>query len=202
MNEASDAPYRDDDRGDNEVINFFRPFTPSQIPDNFEIVLLTREISSWLISLIQRLPLKEQLLEIHTRTKIGRGQGGKNTVDQLELSRMSPSTTVPEVNESESWEPLPWLYVKGNFQDHLMEPWSKAQSEVLFHMYHRPSGKMTGQTQQKTKTENLEEFYRGSKEPTKTATQIQNNKRPSPSASLLKSSNRKQQRPNEPRVSW
>ena len=83
-----------------------------------------------------------------------------------------------------------------------MEPWLKAQSEVPFHMSHRPSGKMTGQTQQKMKTVNLEEFYRGSTEPTKTATQIQNNKRPSPSASSLKYSKRKQQRPNEPRVSW
>ena len=83
-----------------------------------------------------------------------------------------------------------------------MQPWLKAQSEVSFHMSHRTSGKMTGQTQQNMKTANLEEFYRGSTEPTKTETQIQNNKRPSPSASLLKSSKRKQQRPNKPRVSW
>ena len=51
-------------------------------------------------------------------------------------------------------------------------------------------------------TANLEEFYRGGTEPTKTATQIQNNKRPYPSASSLKSSKRKQQRPTKPRVSW
>ena len=94
------------------------------------------------------------------------------------------------------------LSVKGDFQDHLMEPWLKAQSEVPFHMSHRPSGKITGQTQQNMKTANLEELYQGSTEPTKTATQIQNNKRPSPSALLLKSSKKNQQRPNEPRVSW
>ena len=61
---------------------------------------------------------------------------------------------------------------------------------------------MTGQTQQKINTTNLEEFYRGSTEPTKTATQIQNNKSPSPSVSLLNSSKIKQQRPNKQRVSW
>ena len=83
-----------------------------------------------------------------------------------------------------------------------MEPWLKAQSEVPFHMYHKPSGKMTGQTQHKMKMANLEEFYRGGAEPTKTATQIQNNKRPPPSASSLKSSKIKQQRPNKTLVSW
>ena len=73
---------------------------------------------------------------------------------------MSSSTTLPEAYESESWEPLPWLSVKGDFQDHLMEPWLKAQSEVPFHMSHRPSGKMTGQTQQKMKTVKLEAFFK------------------------------------------
>ena len=97
---------------------------------------------------------------------------------------------------------FPWLSVKEDFQDHLMEPWLKAQSEVPFNMSHRPSGKITGQTKQKMKTATLEEFYRGSTEPTKTATQIQNNKRTSPSASSLKSLKRNQQRPNEPQVSW
>ena len=106
--------------------------------------------------------MKEQLRERHTWTKLGRGQGGKTTADQLELLRMSSSTNLPKANESESWEPLPWLSMKGDFQDHLMEPWLKAQSEVPFHMSHRPSGKMSVQTQQKMKTANLEEFYQGS----------------------------------------
>ena len=174
----------------------------SSIEEKDEIVPLPREISSWLISLLQRLPVTEQLWERHMRTRLGRGQGGKNTVDQLELSRMSYSTTLPGSNESESWEPLSSLSEKGDFQDHLMEPWLKAQSEVPFHMSHRPSGKMTGQTKQKTKTANLEELYLGSTEPTKTATQIQNNKRPPPFAFLLNFSKIKQQRPNDPRVSW
>ena len=138
MNDLSDALSQDDDISDNELINIFRSFTPSSIPDHFEIVPLHRKICYWLISLLQRLPVKDRLLERHTRNKLGRGQGGKNTADQLELWRMSSSTTLPEVNESELWEPLPWLSMKGYFQDHLMEPWLKAQSEVPFHMSHRP----------------------------------------------------------------
>ena len=83
MNDVPDALSWDDDRSDNELINIFRSFTPSQIPDYFEIVLLPREIFSWLILLLQRLPVKEKLREIHTRTKLGRGQGRRTTVDQL-----------------------------------------------------------------------------------------------------------------------
>ena len=107
MNDVSDALSRDNNRSDNELINVFRSFTPSQISDHFKIVPLPREISSWMISLLQRLPMKEQLREGHTRTKLGRGQGGKSTADQLELLKMSSSTNLPEANESESWEPLP-----------------------------------------------------------------------------------------------
>ena len=58
MNDVSDALSWDDIRSDNELINIFRSFTPSQIPDRFEIVPLPREISSWLILLLQRLPVK------------------------------------------------------------------------------------------------------------------------------------------------
>ena len=42
MNDVSDALSRDDDRSDNEIINIFRSFTPSQIPDHFDIVPLPR----------------------------------------------------------------------------------------------------------------------------------------------------------------
>ena len=81
---------------------------------------------------MQILSIKENLQERHTRTKLRRGQGEKTTADQLELSRMSSLTTLPKANESESWEPFPCLSVKGDYQDHLVEPWLKAQSEVHF----------------------------------------------------------------------
>ena len=101
MNDVSDALSRDDDRSDEELINIFCSFTPSQIPDHFKIVPLPSKISSWLISLLQRLPVKEQLRERHTRTKLGRGQGGKNTADQSELLRMISSTTSGVDKESD-----------------------------------------------------------------------------------------------------
>ena len=89
MNDVTDALSWYDDRSDDELINIFSSFTPSQIPDHFEIVTPPSKISSWMILLLHRLPVKYQLLKRNTQTKLGRGQGGKTTADQLELSRMS-----------------------------------------------------------------------------------------------------------------
>ena len=83
MNDVSDALSRDDDRSDEEVTNIFPSFTPSQIPDHFKIVPLPSEISSWLASLLQRLPVKEQLRE-NTR---GPGLGVDKVAKILRFNR-------------------------------------------------------------------------------------------------------------------
>ena len=62
-NDVSDALSQDDDRSDEELKIILRTFVPSQVPSHFEIVPLPNKISSWLISLLQRLTVKEQLLE-------------------------------------------------------------------------------------------------------------------------------------------
>ena len=70
-NWVSDALSRDNDRSDKELINIFCAFCPSQIPDHFEIVPLPNEIVSLLTLLLRRMPVKPQLWERHTQTKIG-----------------------------------------------------------------------------------------------------------------------------------
>ena len=83
--DVSEALSWDYDRSNNELINIFRSFTPSQIPYHFDITVLPSEVSSSLILLLQRLPTEQQLLERHTWTKLGQGQGGKTATDQLEF---------------------------------------------------------------------------------------------------------------------
>eukprot|EP00957_Ditylum_brightwellii_P019604 1478731-Ditylum_brightwellii.AAC.1 len=67
----------------------------------------------------------------------------------LESMRTSSLMASPGDSGSNSWEPLPWLSMKGGFQESLMIPWLKEQSEVPFHMWHRPSEETTVQTQTK-----------------------------------------------------
>ena len=103
----SDALSRDNDRDDDELTKKLRTSVPSQVPKHFKIVPLPKEISLWLTSLLQKLPVKEQLRERHTRTKLGRGGDGKLTVDQLESLKMSSSTISRNPKGSNSWEPSP-----------------------------------------------------------------------------------------------
>ena len=178
-NDVSDALSRDNDRNDKELTNILRKFVPEQMPDHFEIVPLPSEIVSWLISLLQRLPAKKQLQEQHKRTKLGRGGAGPNGVSPSD-STTSSSESSPKGNESDSLERLPWLCEEDAFRVRLMKPWLKAQSEMPFHMWHRPSGTATNQTQRRTKTASLADFYRANSERTGTKTPTQSSKKPSP----------------------
>ena len=179
-NDVSDALSRDDDRSDEELIRLLYKFCPSQMPSHFKIVPLPAEIVSFLTSILQKLPVKTQFKERHTRTKIGRGPDGLNTVNPSVLKTTSTLTTFQDIKETNSWGLLPWLCVKGGFQENLMVPWLRVQSEVPFHLYLRPSGIMEKPIQQKTRMGTLQEFYQDSTEPSETRTQIQSNKKPSP----------------------
>ena len=120
-NQVADALSRDNDRSDEELTNILRSHVPSQMPEHFKIVPLPNEIVSWLTSLLLKLPVKKQLQEKHKLTKLGRGADGNLTATPSD-SRTSTWTSSPEEDASDSWEPLLWLSVKGDFQDQLMIP--------------------------------------------------------------------------------
>ena len=179
-NDVSDALSRDMDRSNEELTNILHSFVPSQMPNHFRIVPLPNEISSWLTSLLLRLPVKEQLQERHTKTILGRGSVGNSIAAQSELKKTTASSmTSLEEKEFGSWEPLPWLSMKDDFQDRISAPWLRAQSEIPFHFWLRPSEKMTVQTPQKTRMVNLADFYLDSSDLSETTTQIQSSKKPS-----------------------
>ena len=138
QNKVADALSRDDDRSDEDLTKILKTFCTSQIPSHFKSVPLPAEISSYLISVLQKLPVKAQLQEKHTRTKIGCGPDGNNIVNPSDLRTTSTSTNSQNQTESGSWEPLSWLCAKGGFQDSLMVPRLKAQSEVPVPLYHHP----------------------------------------------------------------
>jgi hypothetical protein len=83
-NIIADALSRDEDRTDNELTSILYCFVPHQMPNLFRIVPLPKEIVSWLISLLSKLPVKEQYREAHTRTKLRCGEGRTNIVNQLD----------------------------------------------------------------------------------------------------------------------
>ncbi len=173
----------DFDCSDTALTQTLRDTCPSQVPQHFHIAPLPNEISSWLTSLLQKLPVREQLQEAHTRTKLGRGNAFSDTLSSLESATTSSLTPSQDSNKTRSLVPLPWLSVKGNFRDHLITPWLWAQSEIPSRMYVQPSGRMANPTQPRTMTSNLASFYTDSSEPTKMPTPKKSNKKPSPPAS-------------------
>jgi hypothetical protein len=67
----------------------------------------------------------------------------------------------PDSTESQSWGLLPWLYVKGDFQDRVMVPWLKSQLKVPSMQWLRPSEKTDKKTPIGTWSAMLGDFYSG-----------------------------------------
>jgi hypothetical protein len=158
-NPVADALSREFERSNKDLTNILRSLYPSQLPQLFEIVQLPIEIVSWLTSLLRKLPVKEQLREIHTRAKLELGDDSKCTSCQSDSKRTSSSVNSIGHNKIKSCVLSPWLCGKQGFQDHLMTDWLKEQSRIPSRMYVRPSGKMDGQTQPKMETASLASFY-------------------------------------------
>jgi hypothetical protein len=160
-NNVADALSRDDDRSDDELTLILRSHCPSQVPPHFEIVPLPNEITSWLTSLLLRLPQKKEWAEEHMRTTLGRGADIINIATASVSKETTSSTEYPDNTNSPSSELSPWLYVKGDFRDHLMVPWLKSQSQIPLTQWLRPSEKTGEKTRTAMPNATLEDFYKG-----------------------------------------
>ena len=169
-NVVADSLSRDDDRTDDELTFILKTFCPEQVPSHFRIVPLPKEITSWLTSVLRKLPVREQLREEHTRTKLGRGTDGVSTQKCVDSKTTSTLTTANDTSESECSEVSPKPCEKHDFPVHHIKPWLKQQSEMPSHMWLRPLGTTIGGTLPSTKTESLHDFYQDNIEPTETQT--------------------------------
>ena len=125
----SDALFWDNDRTVNKLTQILRSHCSSQLPQHFEIVPLPNKIVSWLTLLLLWLPAKQQLVETHSTTKLGRGTTTQSTANPSDSETTFSSKKCPKPTELNSLEVLPWLCVKDNFLNHVMLPWLKAQSQ-------------------------------------------------------------------------
>ncbi|KAL3809165.1 hypothetical protein ACHAXA_004664 [Cyclostephanos tholiformis] len=103
--------------------------------NNVTDALSRDEISSWLISLLRQLPVKEQLREEHMTAKLDPGGDGRNTAN-LSDAATSSWTGSTDMIESSCLEHLLWLsgrdvsHVHGNATRH----WLKAHVAITFEM--------------------------------------------------------------------
>ena len=140
-NNVSDSLSWDFDINDEKLTLLLKQKFPPQVPEHFKIVPLPNEIVSWLISTLQKLPVKEQLQEKRITTNIDLGTDGLNTPNLSESTTTISSMNSPSHNEPFSLERLPWLCGRGDFWDQLMIPWLQEQSQIPSHLWRRPSGR-------------------------------------------------------------
>jgi hypothetical protein len=190
-NNVVDSLSRDLYLDDAKITKHLRSSFPSQLPPHFQVVPLPKEIELWLTSLLLRLPVKEQLREPHTKTKPKLNIDGWNTSIQSDSHMTPTSMGLPDANATSSFAHLLQQSEMDDFQAILLKPWLQEQSEIPFQVYAQPSGKMVDPTHPKTRIFNLVFFYNDFTDHTQTTIPNKNSKKPSPSASLQKSQNKK-----------
>ncbi len=115
LNNVADALSRDWHHDDNELTSILCLHFPQQMPMHFKISPLPSKISSWLISLLQRLPANKQLQEEHMTTNLALGADGRNIASQLDVETSS-WTASPSKSKFSCSEHLPWLSEADNSQ--------------------------------------------------------------------------------------
>jgi hypothetical protein len=133
--EVVDALSRDNNRSDKDLTIICYNFCKLQICKKLlKILLLPKEITSWLTALLHKLPVNPQYNEEHTQSKLGCGNNGGNIASSLETTT-SASHRLHNTNKLNLLEHLPWLCMKGSFQESIMTNWLRKQSQIPFSMY-------------------------------------------------------------------
>jgi hypothetical protein len=157
-NVVSDALSRDFHLSNTELSNMITTFTPKQVPFGIKIQEPAKEISSWLICLLQNQPAKEQWSKVPTRSSLYHGCATETTC--LQSDAMTHTSKVfPEHNAIESWQHLLMHYKKEDLVLELTKPSKQIQSEPPWIMRHRPLSWLTSPTQDWTTKVNLHSFY-------------------------------------------
>jgi hypothetical protein len=122
QNNVADALSQDRHRKDNKLTSILRFHFSKQMPKHFEIAPLPNEISAWLTSLLQGLPMREQLWELHTTIKLEPWGDGENTASPLDAV---PFTWTDSENRSKfsCSGLLLWLSDLDNSQGNVMKHW-------------------------------------------------------------------------------
>jgi hypothetical protein len=107
-NSIADALSQDWHHDDKELISILRHHFPSQMPKHFVVSQIPSKINSWLTSLLQQLPMREQLRELHMTTQLNPGGDGPNIACPLDAT-ISIWTNLADKSKYSSSGLLAWL---------------------------------------------------------------------------------------------
>jgi hypothetical protein len=157
-NKVADSLSRDTDLSDADLTTVLRLHVPLQLPPNFEIRALPVEISSWLTSLLQKLPDPKQSPNRPVRSQLRLGSAGSLT------SARSTSTTPfshasPQKTDGTSSSASAPPFEMGDFSVASAKAWFKARSKIPSAQWHRPFSFTDATTPDSTNRETLRSFY-------------------------------------------
>ena len=181
QNIVADSLSRDALYLDKESHTFFlKTFTLKQLPKNFHLKEVPKEICCFITSTLQSLPEKEQRSKELSPSEMLLGSLGSlssiksacQNVDSLKECLNSKGTSW-SAHLRKQFEKLPSPKEIENI-------WLKEQSVPPSHMWLRPSGQTIGATPDWTRTVKCASYCKNNIEDTGTTTELSQNKKPSP----------------------
>ena len=149
---------------------FLTQTIPHQIPAQFRVRPIAKEISSFITSTLQLLPVRTQRLKQPKPSDIAHGNVG--LLSSFKLA--SPHSILSLFPASKGIYSCQHLHNLSERQPSLKEieaHWWKAQSMPPSHMWHRPSGQTTGLTQDWTRMAKCVSYSKNSSEDIETKTE-------------------------------
>ena len=186
-NGVSDCLSRDFHLDDHSISNLLTHHFSSQLPTSFEIAPLPHEIELFLSAWLLKMPASTPSKERRTRSGLQPGIDGQHSARQSKLTTTPSSEPFPLPTKQNSSAALPSPSATKNIRLKLSDDWLRAQSELPWTMWLRPSGTTSCRIRDSTKGTSLHAFYLDSTKATRIRTHQQNNKKPFPSPSSASS---------------
>ena len=152
-------------------------YSPKQTPENLSIKPLPKEIVSWIGSLLLQMPVKKQRLVKPKPSELLLGVAGTISSSPSVLNNFYSSTDSRPFIKTSSSPPSLKLCAKQPSVDSLKNAWYNRPSKPPSHMWLRPSGQVTGKTQDWTSTVRLVSSSKSNGEDTKIPTKTGRNKK-------------------------
>ncbi len=157
--QVTDSSSRDFHLSDFELTNLITSFLPDQVPFGFHLCPLPTEINSWLISLLQNQPCKEQWSKQPTQSKLSLGLAINATFNQSGSSMTGTWVTSTDTKNIRSSVPFAIQSTKVDFLLSNTELIKLDKFDPPSTMWYRPTSWLTDQTPVLIQITNLHSFY-------------------------------------------
>jgi hypothetical protein len=169
VNEIADSLSRDFHLSDIELTSFISSTCP-QTPPNLTLQTLPSEITSWIVSMLQKKPANSPSPKEPPPPKLEHGDSGKFSSNELDYIRTNSSTLWKDRRSLQSSPSSLNPFETGNFEAENVRNWLAEQSALTSAAWQRPSWSIHAPTPACPPMECTTSFYKGNWRPTEKRT--------------------------------